>query len=179
MVEFIFYHFAVLEVLVRICKGFVLLAAIDEVAAIFSREFLGERCGDPDWRSYPGVELCDLVVDIGKDLDGAASSSNQGDFFTREVVAFRIACRMNEFAFEVMETIDCRPLPFIENPSAIDNKVNPVFELLACNEIYDGDSPLAMPIQPRCRGHLMSQFDVFLDIIVLPFNLLEVLPYFG
>ena len=68
-----------------------------------------------------------VAVWVLYDLDGAAAQSDDTDFLVFEVVIFVPACRMHDFALEIPEPIDIRPLLVVEQATSTDEHVTGVF----------------------------------------------------
>lgn len=84
---------------------------------------------------------------------------------------------MHQFSFEVVQTVNVRPLPTVQDTTGVDKELSLVDDKLVSAEISGSDSPGPSLIDPLNLLHPVAKLDIFLNKVVLSLYFLEVFPY--
>ena len=103
---------AVFEQPSRILELLLLLSCVFEVLSIRASVLSGEVGADPGRGANEGSHVLDNRLNTWDNLYGGRAVPDDCHCFTSVVIVVVPYCRMNEMAFEVLQTWDFGPVPF-------------------------------------------------------------------
>lgn len=122
------------------------------------------------------IAMFDFAGNISHNLDSTAARSNNRHPLALQRISLFIRCRMQQLALEVTNPRNVGPFPIIQDTARIYEKLGTVVCSLTGLEIIDFQAPDSSFIVPDRAVNAVAQFDVFVDKVVVLFDVLEIAP---
>lgn len=106
-----------------------------------------------------------LLLYFGNTLNGRASSPYDPDRLSREISLGIPSCGMQEFALEIVQPFNLRPLPIIQETGSIDQYMSPILRSLAIDINVDFPDPFLFI--PSRTDNLRLKCNVLVKIILV------------